>query len=87
MGKSVQFRRQVPLDGAFIADFFASEARLIVEVDGLLHARRHAADMRRERKLERLGYTILRLSAALVEHHLPLALQRIVDTIASCRVQ
>jgi very-short-patch-repair endonuclease len=81
----VTFRRQVPIGGSFIADFFASEVRLVVEVDGTWHANREAADARRDRKLQQLGFTVVRLSAVLVQHHLPLALQRIREAIAHCR--
>jgi very-short-patch-repair endonuclease len=56
------FRRQVPV-GTFIADFLAPRERLIVEVDGGCHARRSAADARRDRKLRRWGYRVLRLDS------------------------
>jgi very-short-patch-repair endonuclease len=56
----------VPLLGRFIADLLASDVRLIVEVDGLYHAPRRAADGRRDRALHRAGYTVLRLDAELV---------------------
>ncbi len=69
----VAFRRQVPLLG-FIADFYAPTARLIVEVDGGYHVRRVTADTRRNRKLEREGYRVLRLQAELVMRDLPAAL-------------
>jgi len=61
----VWFRRQVPL-GRFIGDFVAASARLVVEVDGGYHARQRAADARRDRALQRLGYRVLRLDAELV---------------------
>jgi very-short-patch-repair endonuclease len=61
----VQFRRQVPLE-RFIVDFCAPAARLVVEVDGKYHERRRAADERRDRKLARLGYRVVRLEAELV---------------------
>ena len=70
------FRRQVPL-GNYIADFAASAAKLVVEVDGAYHSRRQSADARRDRKLRRLGYRVPRLEVSLVEHHLELALTRI----------
>ncbi len=60
----VSFRRQVPLAGRFIADFYAAEVRLVVEVDGGYHARRSDADARRDRALEKLGYRVLRLGEA-----------------------
>lgn len=58
----VQFRRQVPI-GHYVADFLATSAHLIVEVDGGYHSRRHVADTRRDRDLARLGYRVLRLPA------------------------
>ncbi len=66
----VAFRRQAVIGGA-IVDFVAPKARLVVEVDGEYHARRQRADARRDRKLGRLGYRVLRLPAELVLHHLP----------------
>jgi len=72
----VWFRRQVPL-GRFIGDFVAASARLIVEVDGGYHARRRAADARRERALQRLGYRVLRLDAELVNQQLSEAVAQI----------
>jgi very-short-patch-repair endonuclease len=77
----VAFRRQVVL-GHFIADFVAFEARLVVEVDGGYHARRGAADARRDRALERLGYRVLRLDAELVEQHRCEAIARIRAALA-----
>lgn len=79
----VQFRRQAPIAGLFIGDFVASELKLVVEVDGSRHVGREAADTRRDAKLQRLGYTVLRLSADIVEHQLPLAVQRIREAVAA----
>jgi very-short-patch-repair endonuclease len=46
-----EFRRQVPLLGRYIADFFAREAGLVVEVDGAGHSLRQSADERRDTAL------------------------------------
>src|SRR6478609_4476390 len=54
----VQFRRQVPLAGRYIVDFYAAGARLVVEVDGGYHSMRVHADAHRDRELERLGYRV-----------------------------
>lgn len=62
----VTFRRQVPLAGRFIADFYASEVKLVVEVDGGYHEGRGRADARRDRVLARVGVHVLRLSAQVV---------------------
>jgi len=73
----VAFRRQVPLGQRFIADFLAPGVRLVVEVDGGCHAQRRGADARRDSKLRRLGYRVLRLPAALIMQDLEAAVQRI----------
>jgi very-short-patch-repair endonuclease len=62
----VAFRRQVVLGNRYIADFVAPAVRLVVEVDGGLHARQRAADVRRDRDLARLGYRVLRIPADVV---------------------
>ena len=77
----VAFRRQVPLLG-FIADFYAPSARLIVEVDGGYHARRVTADTRRDRKLARAGYRVLRVEAPEVMRDLPLVIAKIAAACA-----
>jgi very-short-patch-repair endonuclease len=67
----VQFRRQVPLAGRYIVDFCAPSVRLVVEVDGGYHACRYGADARRDAKLCRLGFRVLRLPVAPVIRDLP----------------
>jgi very-short-patch-repair endonuclease len=50
--------------GSFIVDFFCSEARLVVEIDGEIHdglgAQQHDAD--REATLNALGFSVLRFT-------------------------
>jgi very-short-patch-repair endonuclease len=58
-------------------DFFAPEVRLVVEVDGGYHSRRTHADGRRDRDLRLLGYSVVRIPAALVTSNLPSALELI----------
>ncbi len=62
----VAFKRQVVLGGRYIADFFAPSVGLVVEVDGGVHRGRRTADRRRDEKLQRLGYRVVRVQAALV---------------------
>jgi very-short-patch-repair endonuclease len=62
----VAFRRQVPLLGRYIADFLVPALKLIVEIDGEVHANRRQADARRDRALRRAGYSILRTDARFV---------------------
>ena len=80
----VAFRRQFPLD-RYVVDFLAPSVRLIVEVDGLWHHRRVAADERRDRRLTRMGYRILHLDAALVMREPLVAVERIREAIAAAR--
>jgi very-short-patch-repair endonuclease len=77
----VVFRRQVPLGGKEIADFYAATARLIVEVDGGSHVGRAKADARRDGFLERFGYRVLRLDNALVLADLNAAIARVVAAL------
>lgn len=78
----VAFRRQVPLSGRYIADFFAPSARLVIEVDGACHLTRARSDARRDRVLARLGYRVLRLEAGLVLREPALAVARIQAALA-----
>ncbi len=76
----VSFRRQVVL-GPFVVDFLAPAIRLVVEVDGGYHSRRQAQDARRDEKLRRWGYGVLRVQAEEVAHSLPDVVQRIREAI------
>ena len=81
-GKSlgIKFRRQQPI-GNFVVDFYASDARLIVEVDGAIHARQVKADMERQELLESLGLRVLRVTADAVEGNLAGVLRLIQQAI------
>jgi very-short-patch-repair endonuclease len=81
----VTFRRQVLLLGRLIADFFAPDLRLVVEVDGLSHSRRDAADARRDRALARAGYTVIHLDAELVMREVEAAVARVAAEIERLR--
>jgi len=78
------FRRQVPLLGFCIVDFLAVRARLVVEVDGPYHATaaRRRADARRDRRLRRAGYRVLRLTAVEVLGQPAGAQARVVAALA-----
>ncbi len=58
-------------------DFLAPAAKLIVEVDGSSHVGRGAADTRRDRKLARLGYRVVRVPAEEVLQLLPVVLETV----------
>lgn len=63
----VGFRRQALVAGC-IVDFLAPSRRLVVEVDGGYHRSpaQRRADARRDRRLAREGYRVVRVSAKLV---------------------
>ena len=76
----VAFRRQAVV-GEYIVDFLAPKARLVVEVDGPYHADRAQADARRDRRLARLGYRVLRIEAELVVRNTSEAVQLVVEAL------
>ena len=59
----LRFRRQQPL-GPYVADFFCSAAKLVVELDGGQHGTDEAMayDAARTKWLEARGYRVLRIS-------------------------
>jgi very-short-patch-repair endonuclease len=78
----VAFKRQVVID-RYIVDLLAPAAKLVVEVDGPYHSRSRfrAADARRDRRLQRLGYRVLRLSDEMIVRQLPEALRLIREAL------
>ena len=63
-GEGPTFRRQHAI-GPYVADFYCSAARLVVEVDGSVHTedRQIAHDRRRDAYMRELGYEVLRVSS------------------------
>ena len=57
-----RFRRQVPL-GPFVVDFYCPAQRLVIEVDGPLHAEGRSGDASRDRWMSERGYQVLRFTA------------------------
>ncbi len=76
-GSAWRSARQVTLLGRYIVDLLVPELRLVIEVDGLYHERRRAADARRDRALERAGYQVLRIEADVVMGDLDAAVRLI----------
>ncbi|NJK64342.1 MAG: endonuclease domain-containing protein, partial [Synechococcaceae cyanobacterium SM2_3_1] len=73
-----KFRRQQPI-GAFIVDFFCPEAKLIVEVDGLIHETQQERDQERQHLLESLGLKFVRVTS----HQVETDLDTVINTIRS----
>jgi len=61
----MRFRRQVPI-GTYVCDFACLSHRLIVEVDGGVHALRTFDDARRDAWLGAQGFAVVRVSNAQV---------------------
>ena len=59
-----KFRRHHPI-GSYFADFACDQLRLIIEVDGSVHALPEVAerDALRQEELEQLGWTVLRFDS------------------------
>ena|SRR5688572_23752091 len=72
----VRFEFQVVMYG-WIVDFYCPELRLVIEVDGSVHAGREKADSYREEALVARGFYVLRFTNEEVLNHLPLTLATI----------
>nr|WP_088185230.1 endonuclease domain-containing protein [Sphingobium sp. Z007] len=75
----IKFRRQVWLVG-FIADFYAADLRLVIEVDGDGHAAREAADEQRSQILQREGFRTIRFANVDVMRNIEGVLEAILMT-------
>ena len=73
----LHFRRQQIIDG-FIADFFCHAARLVVEVDGGIHAERQEYDAERDRLFAARGLCVLRITNSDLKGDLEGALRTIL---------
>lgn len=72
----LKFRRQQPI-GSFVVDFYNSNYRLVIEIDGPIHEYQKHADQERQTILEMLGLNILRIKAELVESDMNTVLKTI----------
>ncbi|HVU14275.1 MAG TPA: DUF559 domain-containing protein, partial [Phototrophicaceae bacterium] len=75
-----KFRRQHPIEH-FILDFYSSQVRLVIEVDGEIHQYTKAEDAVRQAYLESLGLRVIRFSNDQVLHDLHYVLTQIALTI------
>ena len=73
-----KFRRQQPI-GRFIVDFFCSESRLVVEIDGDTHAEQESYDASRTEWLTKKGYRVIRFANADVLYRLNAVLEVILE--------
>lgn len=73
---SAKFRRQFTID-RFIVDFVCLEHKLVIEVDGPIHAQQVAHDAIRQEVIELLGFTVMRFTNNQVFHETDDVLMRI----------
>lgn len=78
----LKIRRQVPI-GMYVVDFLCVEARLVIEVDGPIHATQHAYDRSRDDELRKKGYTVLRFTNEKVMRDRSLVRMRIEEVARS----
>jgi very-short-patch-repair endonuclease len=76
----LKFRRQHPLH-LYIADFYCHEKRLVIEIDGGIHNRKHVQehDENRSAELDRLGITIIRFTNEQVIQNIDKVLEEIIS--------
>jgi very-short-patch-repair endonuclease len=75
-----KFRRQYTID-RFIVDFYCTEARLVIEVDGSIHDEQQEADQLRTEFLESLGLRVLRFSNGEVIQQTNGVIERIAEVL------
>ena len=76
----LKFRRQHPI-GWYIADFYCAEAKLVIEIDGEIHASQVEYDQARTAWLESQGYRVVRYSNQQVRQDLD---EVIADILMQC---
>src|SRR5690242_20428674 len=79
----LKFRRQRPL-GRYLPDFCCDALRLVIEIDGSVHAQaeQQEYDAARDELLSAYGYRVLRISAEDVLDRMPRVLARIRQAAA-----
>jgi len=73
----LKFRRQHSI-GCFIVDFYCAEHRLVIEVDGDVHAMQEEYDSARTEWLQDRGYRVIRFTNDEIHRQLPTVLEAIM---------
>ena len=78
----VKFRRQHPA-GIYILDFYSHEIRLVIEIDGKYHYKKHMMDLdaNRSENLMAAGLVILRFTDEEIDSDINKVLIKIQETI------
>ena len=74
----LKFRRQHPL-GPFITDFYCTEKRMVLEIDGDIHDLQREQDEQRTRQFEEFGYRVIRFQNQEIETNIGLVLKKILE--------
>ncbi len=74
----LKFRRQQIIDG-FIADFYCSELKLIVEIDGGVHEGQKNYDQLRDRIISRNDIQVIRFPNEVVINNFDVVVNRIAE--------
>lgn len=77
------FHRQKPIDN-YIVDFFCPRLKLIIEIDGETHIYKGNEDIKRQNKMESLGFHFLRFTDIDVKRNMIDVLASIEDRIEEC---
>ena len=86
-GTGYQFNRKFALqlkELDIIVDFICRKLKLIIEVDGSSHHSKGEQDYRRDKMLNDIGYTVLRLTENEVRYDIDNVVKVIEDTIEEC---
>ena len=74
----LKFRRQHVIH-VFIVDFYCPAAKLVIEIDGPVHAEQEEYDQERESYLEAMGYESIRFGNLDVAENIEMVLAGIYD--------
>ncbi len=75
-----RFRRQHIID-IYIVDFVCIKKKLVIEVDGVVHKFQKARDFIRDKRLEDLGFNVLRFPNRQVDTKLKTVLEKIKESL------
>jgi len=64
-----QFNRQYCVD-EYIVDFISRKVKLVIEIDGYSHNFKYEEDKLRDKRLEELGFTVVRFSEKEIQNDL-----------------
>ena len=80
--RGYDFDRQKPIDN-YIVDFYCKELKLAIEIDGESHYGKEYRDKIRDKRLNKLGITVLRFDDLDVRYKLDQVLEEIENWINS----